>query len=147
MATKTETLSSAPTDAPETKAGSAATAGTSAAATNTPGEGETPGAGEPATGCDLSASHPSDLFRPSGAVGVSFAELDAERVIAECTLALEQDPDNPRYQFQLARGLRKASRHEEARDYYGKAAAQGFAIAQKTLFAVYPEAKAGASSN
>ena len=86
-----------------------------------------------ATECDTSAAHPSYTLPNTGTAGVRFEDIDAARTIVACTVALAESPDDPRLQFQLARGYHKSQQYREAAKYYRKAGAQGFAPAQMTL--------------
>lgn len=102
--------------------------------------GQAPVAENPAVtvqDCDRLAAHPADLALPLGVSGVSFQNIDAERAIQACELALAANAGDARYQLQLARSLHKAERIEEAVTYYQQAGLQGHPLAQKSLGFAY----------
>lgn len=73
--------------------------------------------------CDAAAAHRDD---PEAiATGVSDAALDARTVIAACEAATRLDDKAPRLRFQLARGLLRAGRFEDAVAQLIEAADQG----------------------
>ncbi len=86
-----------------------------------------------AADCDRSAAHPADAQLPPGVNGVSFEDIDADRAIQACELALAQNAGVARYQFQLGRSLHRAERYEEAVTYYQQAGLKGHVLAQKSL--------------
>ena len=55
--------------------------------------------------CDELAAHPEDPGRPPAVAGVTDQALNPELAIESCMLALEENPDNSRLSFQLARSL------------------------------------------
>lgn len=73
------------------------------------------------TGCDRLAAHPEDPFKVQA--GLNTHEMDIVAAIAACRIALEQDPDNPRIQYQLARSLTYAGQIKEALPLLEKSAA------------------------
>lgn len=87
--------------------------------------------------CDLLAAHPADLALPPGVSGVAFQDIDADRAIEACEMALAVNAGDPRYQFQFARSLHRADRVEEAVTYYQQAGLQGHPLAQKSLGFAY----------
>jgi len=87
--------------------------------------------------CDRLAAHPADVALPPGVRGVAFQDIDADRAIEACELALALNAGDPRYQLQLARSLHKAERIEEAVTYYQQAGLQGHPLAQKSLGFAY----------
>ena len=91
----------------------------------------------PVTECDRLAAHPSTGLRAGDDSGVVFSRIDAARAIPACEQAVAQYPDELRFQFQLARSLHKAERHQEALALYSKAGAQGFALAQRSVGFMY----------
>ena len=90
-----------------------------------------------AADCDQGAAHPADTFLPPDVAGVSFDEIDPDRAIAACELALAHYVGVARYQFQLGRSLHRAERFEEAATYYRQAGLQGHVLAQKSLGFTY----------
>ena len=87
----------------------------------------------PETECDRLAAHPSTKL----GTGIVFARIDVARAIPACEQAVAQYPDELRFQFQLARSLHKAERHQDALALYGKAGDQGFALAQRSVGFMY----------
>ena len=71
------------------------------------------------TGCDLLAAHERD----PGHVGnpATSSTMDKEAAIAACHVAVENDPDNPRLNYQLGRAYGYSGRGEEAMPYRLKA--------------------------
>ena len=71
------------------------------------------------TGCDLLAAHGRD----PGHVGTphSSSTMDKEAAIAACHVAVKNDPDNPRLNYQLGRAYGYSGRGEEAMPYRLKA--------------------------
>lgn len=64
--------------------------------------------------CDRFAASPRDPDRPNGALAVEYADLDAGRVIAECSRDIAQWPQTARFYAQIARGYHKAGQLEDA---------------------------------
>ncbi len=91
----------------------------------------------PGTKCDTLAAHPANSV---GSTGVDFARIDSARAISACEQAIAQYPDELRFQYQLARSLHKAERHNEALALYSKAGEQGFALAQRSVGFMYANA-------
>lgn len=87
--------------------------------------------------CDRLAAHPADLTLPPGVPGVPFQNIDADRAVEACELALAANAGDARYQLQLARSLHKADRIDEAVVYYQQAGLQGHPLAQKSLGFAY----------
>lgn len=87
--------------------------------------------------CDRLAAHPSDPFLPADVTGVAFEDIDADRAIEACELALALNAGDMRHQLQLARSLHKAERLDEAVAYYQQAGLQGHPLAQKSLGFAY----------
>ncbi|MDJ0709224.1 MAG: hypothetical protein QNJ14_02485 [Woeseiaceae bacterium] len=71
------------------------------------------------TGCDQLAAHARD----PGHVGtpVTSATMDKEAAIAACHVAVRNDPENPRLNYQLGRAYGYSGRGEEAMPYRLKA--------------------------
>lgn len=91
----------------------------------------------PSTECDALAAHPSNGHRFTGIV---FARIDPARAIPACEQAIAKYPNELRFQFQLARSLHKAERHNEALALYSKAGERGFALAQRSIGFMYANA-------
>lgn len=84
--------------------------------------------------CDRLASSPDDPNRNEP--GIDFESLDVSKAVAICEKAVAL-ASNPRLEYQFARSLQKAERNAEAAKWYGKAAEQGYAIAQYALAVMY----------
>ncbi|MEM9495437.1 MAG: hypothetical protein AAGA09_05500 [Pseudomonadota bacterium] len=81
--------------------------------------------------CDQLAGHPNDP--EAVARGVSQEEMDKPAAIAACLAAVENDPDNPRLNYQLARAYGYSGLHEEGDPYRTKALEAGY---PQSLFVV-----------
>lgn len=76
--------------------------------------------------CDRYAAHPADPTLPTqSGLGVSDEDLDAEGAIKVCQNAAGEQPDVPRFKFQIGRALMKADRIEDAIEQFVAAAEQG----------------------
>ena len=76
------------------------------------------------TDCDLLAAHHNDPERVSE--GITQNDMDKPAAIAACLKALENDPDNPRLNYQLARAYGYSGLHEESDPYRLKALNAGY---------------------
>lgn len=76
------------------------------------------------TQCDRLASHDRDPGHV--APGVTRENMDTELAIAACRDALQQDPDNPRLNYQLGRAYGYSDRGAEAMPYRLKAVAADY---------------------
>jgi len=76
------------------------------------------------TDCDIQASHSDDPL--SVAPGKSSSQIDFAAAIASCTLALEQDPNNPRLHYQLARMYGYSGQGEKAYPHRAAAVAADY---------------------
>lgn len=83
------------------------------------------------TECDRLAAHPSDPHRVAD--GLTRAEMNLEAVKTACHQALNEDPDNPRLNYQLARAYGYAGRHTEGDVYRHRALKAGY---PQSLFVV-----------
>lgn len=87
---------------------------------------EPAGKSEGVHACDRYAAHPADPTLPTqSGLGVSDEDLDAESAIKVCQSAAGEQPDVPRFKFQLGRALMKADRIEDAIELFVAAAEQG----------------------
>lgn len=75
--------------------------------------------------CDKLASHPDDPEKPAGIAGVEDDRVDAAAAIRTCQEAIEEEPDEPRLRFQLARAYLFTDRNEDALDLLVEAAKEG----------------------
>lgn len=76
------------------------------------------------TECDRQAAHGRDPGHVAPAVTQD--GMDKAAAIAACRAAVENDPDNPRLNYQLGRALGYSNRGEEAMPYREKALAAGY---------------------
>lgn len=83
------------------------------------------------TECDILAAHPDDPQRM--AEGVADDEIVPRLAIMACEDALEQDADEPRFAFQIARALLAVGRENEAYNYFVKAAETDYPAAEAYL--------------
>jgi len=84
--------------------------------------------------CDDLAAHPEDRGRKGP--GVEDDKI-APAAVETCTLAVRQNPDEPRLHFQLGRAYWAAGRHDEALDSFLKAEESGYAPAYFYLGQAY----------
>ena len=87
------------------------------------------------TSCDLVSADDQDPLRVAPAVRTGL--VNTRMAIRSCARDLTGDPDNPRLLFQLARALDIAERFDEARHFYERAAAMGYAAAMSNLAYMY----------
>lgn len=89
--------------------------------------------------CDRLAAHTHDADKPDDVDGTALGILAAVAgdAIAACAEAVEANPGERRYAFELGRAHHAASRFEEARVWYGKAAEAGSAIAMNNTGLLY----------
>ena len=85
--------------------------------------------------CDWLTAGPADLRRV--APGIRDGLVDLARAGPACAYALKDDPDNPRFAFQLGRVLDIAGLHDWARFYYLMAADRGYPAALTNLGYMY----------
>ncbi len=83
------------------------------------------------TECDRLAGHPNDP--ESVTDGIEQEDMNFDAAIAACLRDLENDPDNPRLNYQLARAYGYAGRHEEGQRYRDAALHAGY---PQSLFVV-----------
>lgn len=77
--------------------------------------------------CDILAAHPADPERMAD--GVADDEIVPRLAILACESAIESDPEDPRFVFQLGRALLSLGRKEKAFELFQKAAAADYAAA------------------
>lgn|GEM_PF-2576819 len=82
--------------------------------------------------CDALGSVPTDIQR----VGpeIPWTEYDPVKAEIACRRALENEPENPRYNFQLGAALFGTGKPKEALPYLQKAADENYLAAQALLF-------------
>jgi tetratricopeptide (TPR) repeat protein len=103
--------------------------------------------------CDELAAHPDDPGRPSSIAGIADQALNPELAIESCMMAVEQNPDNSRLAFQLARSLLAGGLVNDAEPFLRDAANAKYAAAlaylgdieenQEKALAFYKAAAAG----
>ncbi|WP_198590379.1 caspase family protein [Paracoccus zhejiangensis] len=91
------------------------------------------------TACDTWVSDPLDPKRI--APGVPWGLVNTRNAIRDCSIALSQDPDNPRLSFLLARALDIAENFDDALRFYERAAAAGYGAASRNLGYMYRNAR------
>jgi tetratricopeptide (TPR) repeat protein len=88
----------------------------------------------PQNDCDGLAANPSDRRKPPSVPGVPYDSLmnQAKQAIAACTAAIRQNPNELRYQYQMARAM-EAEAPEKALEIHKKLADQGYPVAYDNL--------------
>lgn len=81
--------------------------------------------------CDLLAAHPSDPTRMAD--GVADQDLIPKLAMIACRDAVSREPNEPRFKFQLARGLVSVGRADHATEALEIALQQGYAPAAALL--------------
>jgi TPR repeat protein len=81
--------------------------------------------------CDLLAANPFDKRKVSD--GVKLVEIDPSAAIPACLFAVKENPENLRYQYQLARAYFKDSDYDNSIKFARGAATKGYAPAQSAL--------------
>jgi hypothetical protein len=84
--------------------------------------------------CDRLAANPSDQRKPPSIPGVPYDILmiQAKGAIAACTLAVQQSPTEPRYEYQMARAM-ETEAPEKAFEIHNKLAHLGYPAAYDNL--------------
>jgi hypothetical protein len=84
--------------------------------------------------CDRLAANPSDQRKPPSIPGVPYDILmnQAKDAIAACTLAVQQSPTEPRYEYQMARAM-ETEAPEKALEIHRKLAGLGYPVAYDNL--------------
>lgn len=85
--------------------------------------------------CDVLAAHPDDPERM--ATGVADDAIVPRLAILACEQSIENDPDEPRFQFQLGRALLAVGRKTEAVVRFQKAADSDYAAARAYMGDAY----------
>lgn len=84
--------------------------------------------------CDYLAAEP---YNNLGIPGVEFDSIKVEEAIPACRMAVDGDPENPRFIHNLARAFDAARRFDEAIPLYREAAEKGFVFAENNLGVMY----------
>ncbi|MHB2166917.1 caspase family protein [Alsobacter sp. R-9] len=87
--------------------------------------------------CDRLAARPYDP--KAVAPGVGMLEMDGAAAMAACTRALAQDPDEPRFMFQLGRSLHRLKQPDQAVRFYQDAWSKDYPAAGSALAYAYAE--------
>lgn len=87
------------------------------------------------TDCDYLAADPHDPQKYTS--GVSTENIDADSAIDACMIALENDTENPRLQYQLARALSIAGEEDAALEFYELADESGYSAASYHLGEIF----------
>ena len=87
--------------------------------------------------CEEKAASATDLDRPRGVAGVLPRDLDAPAAIAACTSALQGDPANRYFAYNLGRAYEKAKDYDHAKTWYQKAADEGSGAAMYGMGNLY----------
>ena len=91
--------------------------------------------GAPNNECDRLAGEPSDPGRVGS--GVEWRELEPEPALLACTMAMQQHPNQLRFQYQYGRALLRAGLIDDARLWFRSAAEQGYIAAQRSVGYMY----------
>lgn len=92
-------------------------------------------AADDVTECDRLAASPDDPGRT--APGVALDTIDGTSAEAACGNSAAASPDIARFAFQLGRALERQQRYDAARQAYGRAMDQGYAIAARAIGNLY----------
>jgi TPR repeat protein len=87
------------------------------------------------TDCDLYAASDFDIQSP--VLGTPFNRIDPKLAIPACIEALSNDPNSARLNFQLGRTYDANKEFEKALEFFQKAAAANFALAEVNLGSLY----------
>lgn len=85
--------------------------------------------------CDMLAAHPEDPQRMAD--GVTDDDIVPRLAIMACEDAVTSDPDEPRYAFQLGRGLLALGRKDKAKEQFERASKAGYAAAEAYIGDIY----------
>lgn len=83
--------------------------------------------------CDSLAAHPLDPLKPPNVNGVEDDDIKAGEAAEKCEFALEDDDENPRIMYQLARAYLAYGKTAEGIELMTDAAESGHAVAIATL--------------
>jgi TPR repeat protein len=89
----------------------------------------------PVHDCDRLAGHPADRERVGP--GVAWEDLDPPPALRACETAVEEHPDELRFQHQYGRAQLKAGHLDDARLWFRTAADKGYVAAQKHVGHLY----------
>ena len=83
--------------------------------------------------CYRLAASNLDTNRPTGYPGVRYAEIEGDRAVDACAIAVAYRSDDAGLQCNYGRALDASKRYDEAVDWYRKSADQGYYRAQNNL--------------
>ncbi len=83
--------------------------------------------------CDELAAAPDNQDNPQNIKGVKLGYLQAKPAITACLKALNNEPNNPRFQHQLGRAYNKNKNYTDAIKWYEKATKKNYVVAQYEL--------------
>jgi len=89
--------------------------------------------------CDRLAAHPSDADRTGDAVSIDILKTQVSEAISACRRAVSENPGVSRFEFQLGRALDAEKSHEEAVQWYRKAAERNYTAAMYNLAVSYDD--------
>jgi len=93
---------------------------------------------EAAATCDALAGSPQDIDLPTGASGISFADLNPNALVENaCLAAIEEQPSKRRFHTHLGRIYAKHGNYLAALQSYRVAHSRGSAVAANNLGAMY----------
>ncbi len=84
----------------------------------------------PAAACDALAAHPGDPAKPAEVEGIATGDIVLVPALDACRLAIEEDPNVPRYHYQLGRVFYDKGDFEQAYREFATAADAGYAAAR-----------------
>lgn len=102
--------------------------------------GESPVRETPTQACDKLAGHPADPAKPADVEGTDTGDIMVDIAIEACTLALADEPDNPRLHYQLGRAYFDKTYYGSAFREFSIASDAGYAAARGALGYLYDEA-------
>jgi TPR repeat protein len=89
--------------------------------------------GDPGEACDRAATYPEDTRRNRNVTPVPAAKVDGELTVAACTAAMERNPAQTRFAFQLARGYFALGNLDQGIEFASRAARLGHGSAACTI--------------
>jgi uncharacterized caspase-like protein len=89
--------------------------------------------GDPGLACDKAATYQHDTRRNPNAAPVANGLIDGPLAIEACRAAIAKYPDEPRYEFQLARGFFVLQNVDQTIEFASRAARRGYGSAACTL--------------
>lgn len=87
--------------------------------------------------CDELAAIQNNPDNPANIIGIDFYDIDSEKAIEVCSLAVAKNPNTSRYLFQLARAYESNVDYKNSIKIYTSLALSGYAPAQSNLGIAY----------